>query len=180
MRIEESAPAETPAKEPVPPSAPAMAHGRPSRVVDVAFHDDDDNRHPEEEIEGRDGGLWDYNGTVSDEDIMDDASGEASAATAAAGDGLRLQLRRMIGNNITLKHQPSVKIDVYLEEHTREESPSTTAPDDASSTGHSYNDIIKSPPSHLRCVVSPFSSLPPVLRCTAASPPCFLSPTSRG
>ena len=176
VRIEESAPAEAPAEEPVPPSAPAMVHGRPPRVIDVAFHFDDDNRHPEEEIEGRDGGLWDYNGTVSDEDIMDDASGEASAAAAAAGDGLRLKLRRMLGNNVSLKHQPSVEIDVYFdEEHTgvltpRKESPSPPAPDDASATGCTYDDITKSPPPHLRCVISPLPSLSPVHRCTAASP----------
>ena len=172
---------------PAPPPAPGMADNSPPRAIDVVVNDDDDNRHPEEEIEGRDGGLWDYNATVSDEDIMDDASGEASAATAAAGDGLRLQLRRMIGNNITLKHQPSVKIDVYFdEEHTgvltpREESPSPPAPDDASATGCTYDDITKSPPPHLRCVISLIPSLSPVLRCTAASPPpCILSPISPG
>ena len=33
--------------------------------------------------------------------------------------------------------------------------------DDASAAGRTYDDITKSPPRHLRCVVSPLSSLPP-------------------
>ena len=195
VRIKESvasvaAPAEAPA-EPSPPPAPVMTGESPLRAIDVVFHNDDDNRHFEEQIEGRDGGLWDF--AVSDDDseldgeeeeaVRQDScvapwdSGEASAAAAAAGVGL--QLRRMIGE------KTSMNIDVYVEEHTdvltrREESPSLPAPDDASATGRTYDDITRSPPPHLRCVVSPLPSLPPVLLCTAASPPCFLSPTSRG
>ena len=199
VRVEESAAAAAPAAaasaeapaEPAPPPPPATDKS-PLRAINVVFHDDDDKRHPKEETEGYDGGLWDFSVADNENELDGEEeeaarqdsyvapwdSGRASAAAAAADVGL--QLRRMIGDGFTPNRQTSVKIDVYLEEHTREESPSTTAPDDASSTGHSYNDIIKSPPSHLRCVVSPFSSLPPVLRCTAASPPCFLSPTSRG
>ena len=61
----------------------------------------------------------------------------------------------------------------------REESPSPPASDDASTTGRTCYDVTKLPPPHLRYVVSPLSSLPPVLRRTAASIPCFLSSTSR-
>jgi hypothetical protein len=61
MRIEESAVAAAPAEaapmeaptEPAPPIAPAMADNSSLRAIDVVFDDDDDNRHPEEEIEGR-------------------------------------------------------------------------------------------------------------------------------
>ena len=60
--------------EPAPPSAPAMANNKPSRVIDVVLHNDDDNRHPGEEIEGRDGGLWDYNVSHEDMGWSDDAS----------------------------------------------------------------------------------------------------------
>jgi len=64
----------------------------------------------------------------------------------------------------------------------REESPSPPASDGASATGRvctcmppgrTYYDFTKLPPPHLRYVVSPLSSLPPVLRRTAASIPCF-------
>ena len=196
-----AAPAGRPA-EPAPPLAPAMTDKRPLRAIDVVFNDDDDNRHPAEQIEGRDSGLWDF--AVSDDDSELDGEeeeavrqgsyfapwdrGGASAAAAAADVGL--QRRRMIGGNFTPhRHTPvetdtpnlqtSVEIDVYIEEHAdvltrRAESPSP-APDDASATGCTYGDITRSPPPHLRCVVSLLSSLPPVLRYTAASPPCFLS-----
>ena len=71
----EAAPAEVPA-EPAPPPAPAMTGNSPLRAIDVVFHDDDDNRHPEEEIEGRDGGMWDY--AVADDDSeLDDEEEEA-------------------------------------------------------------------------------------------------------
>ena len=176
-----------------------MTDSRPLRAIDVVFHDDDDNRHPEEEIEGRDGGLWDF--AVSDDDSELDGEEEeavrqdsylrrgtaAKQAQPQPQPAIRtfdVKLRRMLGENVA-EPQPSVEIDVYFEEHTdvltrREESPSPPAPDDASATGRTYDDITKSPPPHLRCVVSPLSSLPPVLRCTAASLPRFLSPTSRG
>ena len=52
--------------------------------------------------------------------------------------------------------------------------------EDASAPGRTYDDINKSPPPHLRCVGSPLSSLPTVLRCIASSRPWFLSPTFRG
>ena len=73
----------------------------------------------------------------------------------------------------------SVNTDVLA---CREASPSLPAPDDArASSGRTYDDIARSPPPHLRCVVSPLSSLSPILRRIAASPPrFFLSPTSRG
>ena len=67
-----------------------------------------DNRHPEEEIEGRDGGPWDYAVTDDDSELDD-----------------------------------------------KEEE---TAPDDASATGHTYDDMADSAPPHLRCVVLPLSS----------------------
>ena len=57
----------------------------------------------------------------------------------------------------------------------RGEPASPPAPDDASPTGRTYDDITKTPPPHLRCVVSPLSSPSPVLRCTVASLPRFLS-----
>ena len=51
----------------------------------------------------------------------------------------------------------------------REESPSSPAPGGASPTGRTYDDFTKTPPPHLRCVVSPLSSFlsttcPPVHR----------------
>ena len=58
----------------------------------------------------------------------------------------------------------------------REEPLSLPALDETSVTGCTYGDIIKSPPPHLRCVVFlPLFSLPPVLRCTAASLPRFIA-----
>jgi hypothetical protein len=43
--------------EPAPPPPPslAMADNSPLRAIDVVVYDDDDNRHPEEQIEGCDG-----------------------------------------------------------------------------------------------------------------------------
>ena len=55
----------------------------------------------------------------------------------------------------------------------REKSPSPPALDDASATGRTYDDITKSPPPHLRCVVSPFFSLSPALLCIAVLLPRF-------
>ena len=125
----EAAPAESLAEQALPP-APAMADYSRRRVIDIEFHDDADNRHPEEEIEGHDGGLWDY----------------------------------------ALQHWHRLPL--------LEESPWPPASDDASATGRTYDDITKSPPPHLRCVVSPLSSLPPVLRGIAAAPlPRVLSPS---
>jgi hypothetical protein len=83
-------------------------HYSPLVTIDGVIHDDDDNRHPEEEIEGRDGRLWDYAVTDDDSELDD-----------------------------------------------KEEE---TAPDDASATGHTYDDMADSAPPHLRCVVLPLSS----------------------
>ena len=139
VRIEESAAAAAPAEAapakppPAPPPSPAMTDNGPLRTtVGVAFHEYDDNQHPEEEIEGCDGGLWDY------------------------------------------------AIQPWHRLPRREKSPSPPAPDDASATGRTYDDITKPPPPHLRCVVSPLSSLPPVPRCTAASLPRWFTPRCRG
>ena len=200
VRIQEStaaaarAEAAAPADPPAPPSAPAMTDKRPPmRAIDVVLHNDDGDRCLQEEIEGRDGGLWDHV-AVSDDDnrkLDDDEeeeaaaarqdsyvapweSGGASAAAAAAG----VLLQRMIGDDLSPKRESAVELNIYDEERTgvltrREESPSPPASDDASATGCTYDDIAKPPPPHLRCVVSPFPSLPPVpLGCSAASPSC--------
>ena len=53
--------------------------------------------------------------------------------------------------------------------------PWPAGPDDASRTGLTYDDFTKAPPPHIRCVVSPVSSVPPVF---GSSRPWFLSPTS--
>ena len=129
--------------------------------------------------DGRDGGLWDLecNGELDDEEEKAvrqdsfvapwDSGGGASVAAATAAIGLRPQIRWMIGDDFQAKRSGYTGVLTC-----REEPPSLpAAPDDASTTGCTYDDITKSPPSHLRCVVSPFSSLSPVLRCTAASLP---------
>ena len=199
VRVQESAAAAAhaeaaaPADPPAPPSAPAMTDKKPPmRAIDVVLHNDDGDRCLQEEIEGRDGGLWDHV-AVSDDDNrkLDDEeeeaaaarqdsyvapweSGGASAAAAAAG----VLLQQMIGDDLTPKRESAVELNIYDEERTgvltrREESPSPPASDDASATGCTYDDIAKPPPPHLRCVVSPLSSLPPApLGCSAASPSC--------
>jgi hypothetical protein len=133
------------------------------RSTVVVFHGDDDN-----------GGLWDYVAGV-DGGLGEEAeaerrdSGGASAAVAAAAIGLRLQLHgRMMARQEESSSPPAPEL------------PSPPASDDASTTGRTYDDITKSPPPYLRCVVSPLSFLPPVLQCTTASLPHFLSPTSGG
>ena len=115
----DAAPAEPDARWPSDAVSLLGAGNSPLKTIAVVVHDDVNNRHPEEEIEGRDGGLWDY-AVTDDDDELDDIDEEA-------------------------------------------------APDDASVNGRTYDDVTKSPPPHLRCVVSPLSSLPPVLGCTAAS-----------
>ena len=70
----EAAPAEAPA-EPGSPLAPAMADHSSRQAIDIVIYDDDDNRHPEEEIEGRDGGLWDYAVANDDGELDDDKKG---------------------------------------------------------------------------------------------------------
>ena len=139
VRIEESTVATAPVKtlptEPplAPPHAPALTdNGFLPTTVGVVFHEYDDNRRPEKEIEGRDGGLWDY----------------------------------------AIQHWHRLT--------SRENLLSPPALDDTSATGRTYDDITKPPPPHLRCVVSPLSSLPPVLRCTAASLPRCFTPRCRG
>ena len=182
----EAAPMESPS-ESAPPPSPGMTDIviSPLRAIDVVFHANDDNRHPEAEIEGRDGGLWDYNvadndGERGDEEeaVRQDScvapcdSGGASAAAAIAAVGLQLLIQgRMIDDEFHAERSVYTSVLAH-----REESPSPPAPDDASATGCTYDDITKSAPPHLRCVVSPLSSLSSVLRCTAAPPP----PTSRG
>ena len=166
--------------EPAPPPAPAMADKR--RAIDV-FHVNDDNRHhPEEEIEGCECGRWDFVAGDDFEELDDEEeealrqdscvapwdSGEASAAAATAAVGRRPQLRRMIGGDFG--DERSVYTDVMTRQ---EEPPSPPAPVDASATGHTYEDMTKSPPPHLRCVISRLSSLSPFLRCTATSLPFF-------
>ena len=176
--------------------APGMTDYIPLQTIGVVFYDNDDDRHLEEEIEGRDGGLRDHavaddDGELEEEEAMgrshflgleldDDedktvrqdywaapsGSSGASGAAASATVGLG-QLWRMIdGIDGGFHAERSVDTSVLT---LREESPSLPAPDDASATGRTYDDITKPPPPHLRCVVSPLSSLPPVVRCTAAS-----------
>ena len=152
----EVAPTEEPT-EPSPSPAPAVTDNNPLRLIGVIFHDDDGKRRPEEEIEGRDGGLRDYavtSGQLDDEGeeaVRQDPcayvapwdSGGASAATAAAtvGLGLELQvglrlqlLRRMVGGEFHAER--SVKTGVLTR---REESPSPPAPGGASATGRAYD-----------------------------------------
>ena len=179
---------------------------------------DDDNRHPEVDIEGRIGGLWDAN-DEEEEAVRKDSwvaawdSGGASAAAAAATVGLQLQHHgRMISVQRKLQLMQKTNIEIvldneddnrHLEEEIddheldedeedeeavpqgacvlmlmcqeQEEPPWPAGPDDASRTGLTYDDFTKAPPPHLRCVVSPVSSVPPVF---GSSRPWFLSPTS--
>ena len=164
--VSAEAPAEAPA-EPAPPPAPAVTDNGPLRSAVVVFYGDDD-----------DGGLWDYVAGV-DGGLGEEAeaerrdSGGASAAVAAAAIGLRLQLSQLLYTGLIARPGESSSPPAP-------EFPSPLASDDASTTGRTYDDITKSPPPHLRCVVSPLSSLPPVLRCTAALLPHFLSPRSGG
>ena len=243
VRVEEPAAAAA-HTEPARAEVPAKL-SNPLRAIDAAvLHNDDDNRRPEGEIEGRDGGLRDYAvavdyGELDDEEaevvrqesyVAPRDSGGASAAAAAVG--VRLQLRRTIegrdgglrdyavavddgelddeeqeavrqnsymtprdsggasaaaaavGHRLQLRRTIGdfyAECSVFTDVLTRQEkSPSPSVSDDASATRGTYDDITKSPPPRLRCVVSPLSSLSPVLRRTAASLPCFVSPTSRG
>ena len=162
----------------------AMTDKTPLRITVGVFHTNDDNQNAQEEIEGRDGGLWDY--TTADDDgeldeeekaVMDscvapcdsgEASAAAAAAAAAAAVGLLPQLRRMIGDNFHAERNVCTSALTR-----REELPLPPAPDDASATGRTYDDITKSPPPHLRCVVSPFFSLSPALLCIAVLLPRF-------
>ena len=151
-------------------SGPAMVDNSPLRATDVVFHDHDANRHPNKQIEGHDGGLWDNEFHSDDDGELDEEENcmafEQSAAAAAAACGRRPQLRWMIDDDYHAELCTSVLT-------RREKSPSPPAPDDASATGRTYDDIIEAPPPHLRCVVSPHSSLSPAPRCTAASLPSF-------
>ena len=168
----EAAPVEAPA-EPAPSPAPAMADYIPVRTIGVVFHDNDDNGHPEEEIEGCNGGGPRYYPVADDDGDLDDEekkavrqdlcvapwdSSGASEAAASVTVGLR-QYRRMIGDNFHAEYYHCTGALT-----SRDESLWPPAPDGASATGCTYDDITKSPPPHLRCVVSPLSSLPPVLR----------------
>ena len=184
----EAAPAEAPA-EPAPPPASVMTDYSPLRVIDVVFHDNDDNRHPDEEIKGCDGGLWncaeaDNHGELDEEEeaMRQDSgvapwdSGRASTvAVAAAGTAVGFRLRRMISDNFHAERSVDTG---YFEQRwhrltRRDKSSSLPAPNDTSAIGRTYDDIAKSPPPHLWCVVSHISSLSPVLRCTTPSRPRF-------
>ena len=162
--------------------APAIDDNSPLRATGIVFHDDDDDRFLEEEIEGRDGGRWDSG--IADDEFRSDDDGvldeeekymawEQSAEAVAAAFGLRLRLRPKIDDGC----QAELCTGALTR---REESPPPPAPDGASATGCTYDDMTKLPPSHLRCVVSPLSSLSPVLRCTTASRSRLWSPISRG
>ena len=135
------------------------------------------------DYDDRDGGVWDLD---CDDDLDDeeekavrqdssvapwDSGGGASGATATATVGVQ----RIGSGDFHAKRSGCT--DVLT---SREESPSLPTPDDAGTTECTYDDITKSPPPHLRCVVSPFSSLSPVLKRTAAPLPQFFSPTPRG
>ena len=116
----------------------ALALGPCARAIDIVVHDNDDNRHPEvmeiegrdgglwdyavveKEIEGRDGGLWDY--AVSDDDVeLDDEKKEA------------VRRRRRHGSS------------------------------DVAPTGNTYDDIANSPPPYLRSVVRRMGTVRPHL-----------------
>ena len=230
-------PAMAPA-EPAPPPARAMTDKNPLSSIVVVFHDNDNNRHPEEQIEGRAGGL--RNSVVLDEDgeldeeeeaVRQDSCvaprdiGGASAAVPVATVGLGLQLPRTVCDDFHAERSAYTGAITRLEagpvlkgggdgessfgpgtraggdsssfadaladcgpapkkparrKCTVVESPSPPTLDNASATGCAYDDITKPPPPHLWYVVSPLSSLPPDLRCTVASLPRFLSPTSQG
>ena len=159
--------------EPVPPSAPAMTDNSPLQAVDVVFLDDAISRLPDEEIEGRCGEIWDY--TVADDDSeLDDLSACQHARLAAA-----LCTEVVTDHPSELQSNGGDCFACASSAAVLFESSSPPAPDDASVTARTYDDITKSPPPHLRCVVSPRSSLLPILRCTTASQPFFSSPTSQ-
>ena len=163
--VSAEAPAEAPA-EPAPPPAPAVTDNGPLRsTIVVVLHDDDDNGGLWNYVVGVDGGL----GEEAEAERRDSGGASTAAAAAAAAIGLQLQLHeRMISDYFHADRS------VYTGVMTRrEESPSPVALDDASATGRTYEDITKSPPPHLWCVVSPLSPQPPILRCTAASLPRF-------
>ena len=137
--------AAVPEETPEPAAAPKPAP--PPTSTAVVFHGDDDN-----------GGPWDY--AVADdegelgakEEAVRQDSGGISAAAAAAAGGIGLQLSQLLCTGVST---------------CQEEPPSPPALDNASATGRTYGDIIKSPPPHLWCVVSPLSSLLP----TSGAPP---------
>ena len=104
VRIEEPAAAAVPAEvppmeapaEPAPPPAPAMADNSPLQAIDVVWHDDSDNRHPKEEIEGSDGGPWDYAIAVDDGeldielDVEEAVRQDSFAASSDSGGGANI------------------------------------------------------------------------------------------
>ena len=166
VRVEEPAAAAAPAEEapvgapsePVPPPAPAMTEYIPLQTIRLVFHDNGDNRQPDEEIEGRaGGGLWDYAVADNDGELggEEDAvrqgscvapwdSGGVSAAAAAAAVGLQTVMHGRIVDE-DLHAERSVYTSVLKH---REESPSPPAPDDASATWHTRTTI--SPSRHHR------------------------------
>ena len=144
--VPEETPAEAPA-EPAPPATLAVADNGPLRSTVVVFHCDDEN-----------GGLWDTDN--------DDSLAWTDSPCSCKIDEEEEAMRRTISDDF---HAERSGCTNGLK--CREESPSPPAPDDARATGRTYDDITKSPPAHLRCVVSPLSSLSPVLhhRCVTAA-----------
>jgi hypothetical protein len=126
--------------------------------IDIVSHDDDDNRGFEKAIEGRNGRRCDYNVANVDDHhcggLWDECDGELDDEEDEA-------------------MQQDSCVFMLL---SQAESPWPPAPDDASATGYTYDDITKMPPPHLWCVVSPLSSLPPTHWCTFSSLPRLLSP----
>ena len=79
----DAAPAEPDARWPSGAVSLLGAGNSPLKTIAVVVHDDANNRHPEEEIEGRDGGLWDYAAT-DDDGELDDKEEEAASDDACA------------------------------------------------------------------------------------------------
>ena len=124
------------APEPAPPPAPPVADNGPLRSSVVVFHNDDDNGGPCDSAD------------EEEEAVRQDSGGASAAAAAAAAGGLGLQLQQMLCTGVSTR---------------QEEVPSPPAPFDPGETGRTYDGFTKSPPPHIRCVVSPASSLPPAL-----------------
>ena len=78
--------------------APAMIDSSPLRAT---FHKDDDNRRPEEEIEGRDGGLWDC-ADDDDDGELDDKIRRQCDRTRAWRHGARVWHRGTAAGKVSL------------------------------------------------------------------------------
>ena len=175
---------------PAPPPAPAMIDKRPLRAIEVVIQTTEvviqdvinDNRHPEEEIEGRDGTMRDYtvagnNGELDDEEVkavrQDSCAARRAWVEYSSRRGAFIDVRaRKASTDVTNDYDPDSDGKIGGECHTEcygtdvwiygEESPSSPASDDASATGRTYDDVTKLPPPHLRYAI-------PVLRRTACS-----------